>query len=211
MGGEAAQAPQDEGDVGAEDAPQGVHLVHHHVLQPMEEVGPGGVVGEDAHVEHVGVGEHHVGALPDAGSFVVGGVTVVGGDRHLGDAQLAEAAGLVLGQRLGGVEQQGGGAGSGQDPLGDRDLETERLPGGGTRRQHRVATLPDAADGLGLVSVEPLHPPFLQPGGKERMQRRVERGVDGGAPRHLLQVHQLPLQALRPRPGNRVELHDRSG
>ncbi len=53
------------GDVGAEDAAQDVGLVDGDDLQVAQEVGPGLVVGQDADVEHVGVGEKDVGAAPD--------------------------------------------------------------------------------------------------------------------------------------------------
>jgi hypothetical protein len=52
--------------VGAEDAAQGVHLVDHHVLESVEEVGPAVVGAEDADVEHVGIGEDDVRTTADA-------------------------------------------------------------------------------------------------------------------------------------------------
>ena len=58
---DAAQASQQVGDVGAEDAAQHVQLVDHDVAQAHEEGGPARVVRQDAVVQHLGVGEHDVG------------------------------------------------------------------------------------------------------------------------------------------------------
>ena len=91
-GGDPAQAAQDVGDVRAEDAAVDVRLVDDDDREVREQLGPGGVVGEDADVEHVGVGEHDVGAPADVGARLARGVAVV--DRRanaLGEAEGARA------------------------------------------------------------------------------------------------------------------------
>ena len=79
-------APQPANHVGhrrAEDALIDVELVDHHVAQAPEEGPPAQVVGQDGDVEHVGVGDDQVAALPQHPASVAGGVAVVGvgGDR----------------------------------------------------------------------------------------------------------------------------------
>ena len=65
VGADPAQAPQDVGHVAAEDPAQHVQLVDDDVAQAAQERSPPLVVGEDADVQHVGVGEH--GGGRDAG------------------------------------------------------------------------------------------------------------------------------------------------
>ena len=60
-GADAAQAAQHAGHLRAKDAAVLVRLVQHDVAQAAEEVGPQVVVGQNAHVQHVGVGQHDAG------------------------------------------------------------------------------------------------------------------------------------------------------
>ena len=102
---------------GSEDAPQGVQLVDHDVAEPHEEGGPAGVVGEQAHVEHVGVGQQHRGVAPGPGPGVGVAVAVVAGGHDAGEVEVGQRAELVLGQRLGREEEQrGAGAGPPRPP-----------------------------------------------------------------------------------------------
>ena len=105
------QPPQHVRDVAAEQAAQRVQLVDHHVAQAHQERGPPRVRREDARVQHLGVGEQHVGVGARPGAVVGRGVAVVGGGDQLGEEPLAEAAELVLRERLGGVHDQRGVAG----------------------------------------------------------------------------------------------------
>ena len=45
----------------------GVHLVDHHPAQPGQELRPLRVIGQDAHVQHVRIGEHQARRLADPG------------------------------------------------------------------------------------------------------------------------------------------------
>ena len=76
-GAQAAQAAQDLGDVGAEDAAVGVALVDDDVAQGTQEGGPAGVGGQYPAVQHVGVGQDVVGVLAYPLAFLEGGVPVV--------------------------------------------------------------------------------------------------------------------------------------
>ncbi len=97
----------------AEDAAVVVGLVDHQVTQPAQEAGPAAVVGQDAEVEHVGVGQ-------DGQAFFSGllaarrrGVAVVSKDpvRQLEGVGLGfQPAPLVAGQGFCRVDEEGGGA-----------------------------------------------------------------------------------------------------
>ena len=89
-GGDPAQAAQDVGDVRAEHAAVDVGLVDDDDREVREQLGPGGVVGEDADVEHVGVGEHDVRAPADVRARLARGVAVV--DRRVDALGQAEGA-----------------------------------------------------------------------------------------------------------------------
>jgi hypothetical protein len=78
------EAVEQVGDVAAEDAPQGVELVDDDVAQPHEERRPAVVVGEHPDVEHLRIGQHHVGCPPEGGPFLHRGVAVVCDRPHAG-------------------------------------------------------------------------------------------------------------------------------
>ena len=72
---------------------------------------PCGMVGQDAHMEHVGVGQHDVGIAADVRARLARGVAVVDrGANALGQPEARQRARLVLGERLGGVEVERAGA-----------------------------------------------------------------------------------------------------
>ena len=75
--GRAPQAAQNVGDVGAEHASIHVGLVDDDEGEVREQLTPGGVVGQDPDVQHVGVGEDEVGSLADLRPFLAGRVAVV--------------------------------------------------------------------------------------------------------------------------------------
>ena len=64
-GRHALQPADDIGDVRAEHAPVGMHLVDDHEAQVAQEIRPVGVVRQDAGVQHVGVGEDDAGVFAD--------------------------------------------------------------------------------------------------------------------------------------------------
>ena len=126
MGTETPQSAQHVGDVGAEDAPHDVELVDDDERQLRQEVTPAGVTGEDADVEHVGVGEHDVGVAPHPRPGVPVGVAVVGGGLKARHPEPLEAAALIPGERLGRVDRKRRCAlRRGQNCLGDRKLVAE--------------------------------------------------------------------------------------
>ena len=87
-GAQPAQPAQHLGDVGAEDAAVGVALVDDDVPQRAQEGGPAGVGGQDAAVQHVGVGQDVVGVLADPLALLDGRVAVVDRRAHRGAQRL---------------------------------------------------------------------------------------------------------------------------
>ena len=56
------EAPEQVGDVASENAAVGVQLVHDDVAKVFEEPCPARVMRQNPGVQHVGIGQHHVGA-----------------------------------------------------------------------------------------------------------------------------------------------------
>ena len=63
VGADAPQAPQYLGHVAAHNAPVGVDFIDHHEPEPGKKAGPRGVVRHQPHMEHVRVGDKHVGRV----------------------------------------------------------------------------------------------------------------------------------------------------
>ena len=175
------QPAQQVRHVGAEDPPQDVELVDHHVLQPAEVGGPLGVVGQQGRVQHLGVGQQDGRLPPGPGPLLGRGVAVVGGGDEAGQVQLEQGPGLVLGQRLGGEDAEGGaGPQGGQRGLGDGGLVAEGLARGGAGGEHHRPSGPDLVDGRGLVGPQPVDPePFPHEVGQGLGQVAVPGGAGG--------------------------------
>ena len=86
------------------------------------------MVGEDADVEHVGIGEDGVGVTAGPGALVRGRVAVVGDGHEAGHVEGAKGAELVLGERFGGEHEQRRAGRIAEGRLCDRELVAERLP-----------------------------------------------------------------------------------
>ena len=186
-GADSAEAAQEQRHVGAEDAAVRVGLVDDDGVQALQEGGPALVVGQDAGVQHVRVGEEHVGRAADAGALVVGGVAVV--DRESGrgsrspGGKLAEGGELVLRQRLGGIEEEGARRPVLQPLVQHGGLEAEALAAGGGGGDDDVLALQRGVDGGGLVRVEGPAPELREPrfeGGVQRVLEGLLDGVAGG-------------------------------
>ena len=178
----APQPPQDVAHVRPEDAAVDVRLVDHHDVQVHEEVRPRRVVGQDPGVQHVRVGQDQVRALADRAAVLALGVAVVDRRAH-GAAQpeRRDRPQLVLGQRLRGVEVQRARRRDRAQRVQRRDVEAQRLPGGGAGRHDERRPGRRDLDRLGLMGVElrdpgvgqPLHQrPGAAPPGSGAQQRR---------------------------------------
>ena len=203
-GADSAEAAQEQRHVGAEDAAVRVGLVDDDGVQALQEGGPALVVGQDAGVQHVRVGEEHVGRSADARALVVGGVAVVDREGRRGPrrGKLAEGGELVLRQRFGGVEEQGARRPVLQPLVEDGGLEAEALAAGGGGGDDDVLALQRGVDGGGLVRVEgpatELHKPRFE-GGVQRVLEGLLDGVawgQGTVVDHLAVVPRQPAQPV---------------
>ena len=154
---DAPQAPQQVRQVAAVDAAIVVQLVDHHVAQILEQLGPAGVVRQDAAMQHVRIGEHDVGALADGLAGILRRIAIVGEcpdfRAHLvdGGLQLVE---LVFGQGLGREKVHGAGAWIGQQQVQDGQVVAQRFAAGGGGDHHHVLALFDRLEGFRLVGIE---------------------------------------------------------
>ena len=144
-------------DVGAEHATQHVQLVDDDVVETRQEGGPPGMAGKHGRMQHLGVGEHHVGGRAHPRTLLGGRVAVVGAGYDLGKLVRSERTELVLGERLGGEQQQrSAGVARASCSFGDGDLIAARLARcGAGGNDHRVPGT-NEVDGLGLMGEEPL-------------------------------------------------------
>ena len=167
--GDAVEAAEDLGDLGAEDAAIGVKLVDDHQRKAAKEALPAGVMGKDPHVKHVRRGDQHVGRrradLPAPGRRRVAVVDLHGGQmtqqafrrRQRGDVFL-EPLPLILLQRLQRKEIEGPSLGIGERAGQGRKVVDQGLPAGGGGGEDHVVPLAEELEGPGLVAVERFDP-----------------------------------------------------
>ena len=194
---EPAQASQDVRHVRAEDSAVDVRLVDHDEAQVRENVSPAIVVREHADVEHVRVREQRVRPLPDLPTALGRRVAVVDRRPEPLQPELRERAGLILGERLRGVEVEHSRLRLARDRVEHRQVERERLPRGRAGGDDDVLTALRGLPGLGLMPEE-RGDPRRDEGGRderveivgERFERRVARGLDTRV-RDLLALEQI--------------------
>ncbi len=154
------------GHIGAEYPVVDVEFVDHQPAQPLEKGRPAGVLGQQPGMEHVRIGEDHASLVPQSAPLRSRSVAVVHSRHHIARPRtaqgVAESAELVLCQRLGGEQQERGGAGIGKQRLDQRDDVRHRLARGRACGDDHVLTGPQEVDGRGLVAIQPLHTPILQ-------------------------------------------------
>ncbi len=172
----------------AEDAAIGVDLIDDDVFQPPEERTPIGMEGQDAGMEHVGVGDEHAAAGADARPLPARCVAIVGVDRDGQPGGVDDGRRLcflVVGQRLGGKEIEGTGGGVGRQPRQDGQRIGQRFAAGRGRGDDDVLAAGHGVDGRRLVAVELLDAPRPQRGRQPRIDRvghgRIAAGPGGDA------------------------------
>ena len=164
-------------------------LVDDHVLQVLEQLDPLGVVGQYALVQHVRVGDHHVARLPYRGARRSGRIPVIGirldAHAHVLD-HAVQLRHLVAGERLGGKQVQRPAGLVLQYGLKHGHVVAQRLARGRGRHDHEVLPRQRGADGLALVDIRPVDPPFLQRFDNAPVQLRREFAVHRRPRRHHL-------------------------
>jgi hypothetical protein len=190
-----AKAAEHVGHVRAEHTAIGVRLVDHHPGQVRERVAPALVVRQHPDMEHVRVREDQVRARPDRPSLLARGVAVVDRVAKERRPELRELPGLVLGQRLGGVEVERPRAAIRRQRVQDREVESERLPARRARGDDHMP-LHRRLEALRLMRVELLDPAFPQRRRHGRMEP-VGQGRGVGPARAVARCPHQPV-ALGP-------------
>ena len=211
------QPPQHARDLRTENAAVGVRLVDHDVAQVAEELGPQRVVGQDAGVEHVGVGQQHARAAADTAARGLGRVAVVGGGQRVDDPlprglhQRIPLAELILCQRLGRVDVQGARQRITRQRLQHRHVKAQRLAAGRRGGDDDVLARQRGVDRLGLVRVQPLGAGRGQRSFHRRAERYVQVPVTRPPRGQGLDMRELPgitaLTAQGVEEGDRVKSH----
>ncbi len=164
----------------AEDAAIDVRLVDDDRGQVREQLPPGGVVGEDPDVEHVGICEDQIGAPPDLRTRLTRRVSVVDRGAHrVAEAERADRARLVLGERLRRVQIERARTAIAHQDVEHRQVEAQRLAGGRAGRRDRRA----------------VH------GCEQRLELMVVEAFDTAAPQRLDQARMEPIGKLAPARG----------
>ncbi len=152
------KAPQDVGDVGAEDPAIVVALVDDHVGERAEEARPSRVVAEQRPVQHVGIGEDVLRVVARPLPLLADAVPVVGRQADV-ETEVEQRGELVVREGLGGREVEDRRAPLGPRAAGVADrrqcgqLVGQRLAGCGAGRQH------DVLAAVSRVRCEDLVPP----------------------------------------------------
>jgi hypothetical protein len=151
---EPAESPQDVRHVRAEDPAVHVRLVDDDVAQVVQNVAPAVVVRQDAHVEHVRVGQDQVRPLADLPAPFARRVAVVDRGLEALQPQLRQRAGLILGERLRRVQVQRARLRLADDRIEHGEVEGERLARRGAGGDDDVLSAAGGLPRLGLVPVE---------------------------------------------------------
>ena len=166
-----AQPPKPPHQVGhmgpARTAPR-VELVNHHVAQIAEDVAVAlaAVVGNQRRIQHVRVGQHQVAAIADPRALGRRCVAVV--DTRFNAAaceqldEIQDPAQLILGQRLGGEDEERTRRRIFQDRVQNRQQVRQRLAGRRPRREHHVLARLGGLERFSLVTVQLRNPTHRQ-------------------------------------------------
>ena len=149
-----------------------MQFVNHNVFKVYKELLPLGVMGQNARMQHVRIGDDDMPLPANRLACIIGGIAVVGegfdvslqfGDQAVGFMH------LVLGQRLGGKKIKGPCFRLIENALQDRQIVAQRFAAGRGGHQNDILAVPDKAHGLGLMLIEFLHAP--------RPQNRKKPGI----------------------------------
>ena len=135
-----------------------MQFVDHHVAQVLETFRPLGVMRQNAAVQHVRIGQHHVGALANGAARILRRVAVVGERADIrphGVHRRLKFVKLILGQRLGGKQVHGARARIVDQALEHRQVVAQRLAAGRGRDHHDILARDAVLKSFRLVRVEP--------------------------------------------------------
>ena len=188
---EPPQPPHDLSHVAAEDSAVDVRLVEDHVPQLVQELSPAFVAGQDADVQHVGIAQQDGRGPPEQRTLVLRRVSVVDRRDDARDVEAIELACLVLGEGLGGEEEEGARLRIGGEGLEDGQLVAEALAARRPGAHDDVLPGRQQVAGGGLVAVE-----RVDAGREERFAQRgrqIRRELGAAAASRRLVRHRDDL------------------
>ena len=159
----------------SEDAAVGMKLVDHDVPQVFEEARPTRVMGQHPAVQHVGVGQHDVGALSDGLASILRRISVVregpNAALHAGKEALQPLK-LIFGKRFRWKEVERAGLGVFRQRVQDRKVVAECLAARRRRGNDDVLAAGNLLPGFELMRIK-----LPDVSGREgRPQRRTHLG-----------------------------------
>ena len=182
-----AQPPQHVRHVRAEHSPVSVALVHHHVAQPAEKPGPAVVPWQQRPVQHVGRGEQVPCVAARPVPFGPGRIAVEDGRLHPRQAERADRAELIGGQRLGRRHVEHGVA---RQHRGERGQQVpEGLAGRRRGGDDHVPAGPRVVRGQRLMTPWRADAAVREGTGHRRRHPRRPRHLLAGPRRDVLDVH----------------------
>ncbi len=169
MRGDALHSAEHIRHVGAEDPFINMRLVNDDQPQMAEKIQPSRMIGQDAGVDHVGIGEDDAGLGFDCRTGRPRRVAVVNEDAvRVFRRQTDQAFELVLRQSFRGEDEDGGAVFIGGEHIEDRDLVDEALPAGCTGRDDDVLPICESLQRLALMTVEHIDIGLIQ--GMDRLR-----------------------------------------
>jgi len=191
----ALQAAENVRHMAAEHAAVLVHLIDDHVAQRGKEPAPARMGRQDAHMEHIRIGDDDASAVTRARTLARRRIAIVGG-RRPGQAKGLEPRGqngqLVVGERPGGEEIQRVGFWLAEEAVQHGQVVAQRLAGGGRRDHGYVLPGKCSGDGFRLMDIKAGD----LPGGEQTHQPLVQGGWHG--PEHgRLPGQRLPGRDVR--------------
>ena len=186
---DAEEAPEDVGDMRAEDPPVDVQLVDDDVAEILQRARPARVMRQHPGVQHVGVREDDARPLASRTARVARRISVVdhGAGVRTGRAhELSQPGLLIPGQRLRRVEVDGSRVSAFGQRLEDRDVKAETLAARRRRGDHDMTAGQRGLDGARLVGIEAADTAPLERPADSRVEPGGQAAVGAVAPRERL-------------------------
>ncbi len=153
------------GHVRPEDSTVGMKLVDDDVPQVLKELDPLGMVGKDARMEHIRIGDYDVPMSPNRLASILGGIPIVGegsdGVSH-GIDKLLKFSHLILGERLCWEEVDSLNGWIAQLIVEDGEVITEGFSRSRGRDHHDILSPAHCLESIALMREEPGYPPLLE-------------------------------------------------
>ena len=164
---DALQTAQQIGQVGTKNPPVGMDFINDDEFEIFKELHPMRMVGQNALVQHIGIGHHHMPGQAHGGARRRGRVSIVGIGLHVHAHflnQRIQLRHLVAGERLGGEEIERAGGFILENGVEHGQVVAHGFARSRGRYHHDVPPSHGAFDGVPLVGVQPRDAALAQRG-----------------------------------------------